>query len=442
MGYPTPVIVNLGKKFDVSVGGKWSAFLGKITGTLDYMERATHPKALEDIKLHNDDLVLIVDAYDVWFQLPPDVLLRRYHESLRRANERLQKEWSGEEDMPMKQTIMVSSQKRCYPTPKEGIEMHCDALPQSDLRPDIYGPKTDTGGHYYHNVRPRFLNSGSFLGPIGDMKRYFRRVKERMDRQVAEDRPFEGDQGVFGELFGEQEVWRTWRREHRAVIRSNSSGSAGEALSQKEFELHIGLDYAQTMFLPTVYEENDGDFVPLNNKSMVDSKSSKQGVSPSRLFGVPKDLIKTRNPLVDALPKSFPETTGWEEMPLYADFFTTAVPVILHHNAWKHGVKSRRTEWWDRTWYFPYLRDLMEARLKPSELKPLAKIPACRGHLTYLPPRFDNKSRREPRVFDLDQFENGLGQVNFDTVCRNEGESEESESRWYDEVFRDGKGAI
>lgn len=441
LGYPTPIIVNWEKVFDKSVGGKWSPFLGKITGTLDYMERVTHPNAKPSIKLHNDDLVLILDAYDVWFQLPPDVLLRRYHESIRRGNERLRQEWDGEDEMPMKQTIMVSAQKRCYPTIKEGIDMHCEAIPQSDLSPDLYGPKTDTAGHYNHNYRPRYLNSGSFLGPLGDMKQYFRRVKERMDRQVAEDRPFEGDQGVFGELFGEQEVWRTWRREHKAFSASNFSSSPGEALSQKEFELHIGLDYAQTLFLPTVYEENDGDFVSLNNQSMVDSYSSKQGVSPSRILGIPKDLRESQNPLANALPKQFPDNTGWEEMPLYADFFTTAVPVILHHNAWKHGVKSRRSKWWDRTWYFPYLRELMESHLEPQEVKPLAKIPARGGHLTYLPPKFDN-TKKEPRIFDLDRFENGLGQAEFDTVCRYDNEDDESEKRWYDEVFRDGKGSI
>ena len=448
LGYPIPVLVNWGKDFLNTGGGVWGPYLGKITGTLQYLDLITRPDTNKEDRLDEDDLVLIVDAYDVWFQLPPETLLRRYHQSIKQANDRLSKMWPGSaEEIPMKQTIVVSSQKRCYPTIKSsGTDLHCDKLPESDLREDLYGVETDVEGNYYHDIRPRFLNSGSFMGPIGDMKRYFRRVKERMDRQIANDFPFDGDQGVFGEIFGEQEVWRTWRREQesRSLLNGSShdtSNHDGVALLQRDFEFHIGLDYSQNLFLPTVYGEKDGDFVSLNNQSMIEAYSSSLGISPVRLDTLPEDLVETQNPLVDILPRQFNNTTGWGDLPLYADFFTTAIPAVLHHNAWKNGIKERRTWWWDRTWYFPYLRTMLELQLEASNLNPLARIPARNGELVYFSPSSDRHKRR-PRVFDAVKIQEGLEEIAFDTLCRYPEETEDSHKHWYDELFRDEKGPI
>ncbi|CAM1511881.1 Fc.00g093940.m01.CDS01 [Cosmosporella sp. VM-42] len=447
LGYPSPVLVNWEKDFSDTAGGIWGPYLGKITGTLEYLDLITRLDTNKGDRLDNGDLVLIIDAYDVWFQLPPDMLLRRYHRSIKQANDRLAKQWPGDaERMPMKQTIMVSSQKRCYPTIKSGTDLHCDKLPESDLREDLYGAETDIEGDYYHNIRPRFLNSGSFMGPIGDMRRYFRRVKERMYRQIANDLPFDGDQGVFGEIFGEQEAWRTWRREQKSGISFNDTrqelpNQDGVVLSQREFEFHVGLDYTQNLFLPTVYEERDGDFVTLSNHSMIETSSSRLGISPARLNGVPEDLAETRNPLADILPSQFNRTTNWEEMPLYADFFTTAIPVVLHHNAWKNGVKDRRILWWDRTWYFPYLRTMLEAQLKVSKLNPLARVTTRDGEVTYFSPRSDS-NKRKPRVFEIAKAGKGLDEVDFDTICRYPDDNANSSKNWYDELFRDGRGSI
>lgn len=450
LGYPSPILINWGKNFsDVDGGeagaGAWAPHFGKVTGTLEYLDRVTGPDVNTRDRLDDEDLVLILDAYDIWFQLPPSVLLHRYHESNKQANARLARQWGGSEDIPMQQTIIISAQKRCYPTLKSGSNLHCDALPESSLRPDIYGPRTDTTASDHRYVRPRYINSGSFMGPLGDMKRYFRRVKQRMERQLGEGVQLPGDQGVFGEILGEQEVWRQWRRDHHgsAIMPINETENEAAALVQRDFEYHLGLDYTQGLFLPTVYSDKDGDFVSLNNLSAIEGRSSQLGISPPRLQGVPNDVLAHADkPLTDVVLPGDDEPT-WGDVPLYADFFTAAVPVMVHHNAWKHGLKGRRTSWWDRTWYFPHLRQLLELHINkaPPKLAPLARVPARDGHLTYFAPRSDAE-KRTPRVFRAEGVKVGLEEVGFEEVCRYPEETEETEKHWYDEVFRDGKGSI
>ncbi|KAH7162075.1 hypothetical protein B0J13DRAFT_632887 [Dactylonectria estremocensis] len=441
LGYPSPVIVNWGETSFKVEGGFWGPYLGKISGTLEYLDRVTLPDTNKGDILTDDDLVLIVDAYDVWFQLPPNMLLQRYHESNRKANARLAKQWGTSDEMPMKQTVIVSAQKRCFPTLKEGSNLHCDAVPESDLMPDVYGPQTDANANHYHEVRPRFMNSGSFMGPAGDMKRYFRRVKERLEKGLASELPYPGDQGIFAEIWGEQEVWRQWRRDFHSSLTGDLPNHEAAAFIQRDCEFHIGLDYSQNLFLPTVYEENDGRFISLNEKAVIEKHSKDLGISPIHLQGVPKDLVGTHNPLSDIVPKGSSETVDWGDMPLYADFFTTAVPVVLHHNAWKHGLKERRTKWWDQTWYFSHLRQLLEQQMKPRKLRPLVTLPTHNGQLVYFAPKSDAE-KRKPRAYNQKTVKTGFREIELDDVCRYEDETKDSREHWYDEVFRDGKGPM
>lgn len=311
---------------------------------MEYLDKVTNDDANEGDKLGNNDLVLMVDAYDVWFQLPPDTLLQRHYQSNHGANARLAEQWPYSSKIPMKQTIIAAAQKRCFPTIESGSNLYCDDLPESNLPADLYGDPTDTDSEkkYYHNVRPRYLNSGSFMGPVGDMRHYLRRVKQRMERVIAEDLGFEGDQGIFGEIFGEQELWRKWRREQAELSSSDATTSKrrGSALWQRDFEFHVGLDYSQQLFLPTVYAEHDGHFVPLSNRSFIQTQSSKMGIDPVRLDGVPDDIRRSTNDLRKVLPPSVAKGFDWEQLPVYADFYTTAIPAVLHHNAWKNGGKE------------------------------------------------------------------------------------------------------
>ncbi|KAF7560170.1 hypothetical protein G7046_g3972 [Stylonectria norvegica] len=440
LGYPAPIIVNWAKDFHKNDDGFGASHLGKITGTLEYLDSMVRKDANKGDRLDEHDLVLVVDAYDIWFQLPPELLLRRYHDTNQRANERLAEQWGHTEDVPMRQTIIISTQKRCWPPLKSGSDQHCDALPESTLRPDLYGSNTDIKQKKtHHNIRPRYVNSGSIMGPAGDMRRYFRRAKQVMEKGLAQGTSLWSDQGILGEVLGEQEIWRKWRRDLHSSLQNDLPDDEGTALMQSSNEFHVGLDYSQGLFLPTVYEENDGIFISLNNQSAIAEKSQELKISPVRLQGVPEDVTECHSPLAEIIPDD--STYGWGDMPLYTDFFTTATPVILHHNAWEDGLKERRVSWWDQTWYFPHLRSLVELRLRPSKLKVLAQIPVGNNLVSYWPIQSESQKRR-PRLFEVDRVKDGLQETEFGTVCKYPDETEESEKRWYNEVFRDNGGPL
>lgn len=445
MGYPSPVILNwkkdVGKTDARDIG---SSHLAKITGALEYLDAITRPDTHDGDRLSDNDLVVLVDAYDVWWQLPPDVLIKRYHESNRLANERLAKEWGARGQMPMQQTIVASVQKRCWPTPDMPGDRHCEELPESTAREDLYGENTDIDPNLsdnknpYHDTRPKYFNSGTIMGPVGDMKRYMRRVQERMEQLLVKHHQLWSDQGIFAEVFGEQEVWRTWlRTQHREFPHDDIT-----KMMLERFEYNVGLDYSQQLFIPTVFEEEDGEIVQLNNETHIAEQSKNLGIDPVRLKGVPEDIRNSEIPLNKVVGENERGNFDWGEMPLYTDYFSEAIPVAVHHNAHADGLKARRVWWWDRTWYFFFLRELVEAYLeRPAKLQPLATIATQGKQAVYWPPSSD-KEKRRPRHFTLGARMGGLSEMNFEMLCREKGEDENSEHRWFHEVFRDGLGGI
>ncbi|KPM34796.1 hypothetical protein AK830_g11766 [Neonectria ditissima] len=448
LGYPSPVIINWSEGGAKLRRPNLRSHLTKITGTLEYLDTMMRRDTHHGDRLREHDLVVLVDAYDVWWQLPPDVLIKRYHESNRLADERLAREWGAKGSMPMRQTIIASVQKKCWPTPEMPGNRHCNALPESSAREDLYGEFTDVPPalrekmkNKHHDIRPKFFNSGTIMGPAGDLRRYLRRVQDRMDKTLSYHPKIWSDQGVFAEIFGEQEVWRTWLRDQRRKKGAFPENGAIKMV-RDQFEFHVGLDYSQQLFIPTVFEEWDGDIIRLNNETLIAEKSKALGIDPVRLKGVPDDIKASANPLKKVLPQDERASASWGDMPLYADFFSEAIPVAVHHNAHAGGIKLRREWWWDRTWYFPYLRELAQLHLeKPAELRPLGNYSTAGGDAVYWPPGSD-RLKRKPRVFVADEVKTGLPELEFEVLCRNKGEDEKTEQRWYTEVFRDGKGGL
>lgn len=375
--------------------------LRKITGVLDFLDWATGDDAAEADKLGEDDLVLMLDAHDVWLQLPPSVLIERYFATNERANQRLLHDHPHlSSEMPL-QTIIASSQKRCNAPRNIFSDLNCNSVPESPLPDNVYGFFTDSVFADAHYDRPRYLNSGSFMGPAGDMRAYFQRVNDRMTEylsQVQKEDDLSGDQGIFAEIWGEQEVFRN---EQAALSASNpeEKDSIRQRYQSSKFEYHLGLDYTQELFYPTCWSENGGSFVPLEDSSLVSQASSKAGVSPSRIEDLPTNIHRADAPL-SLLSNS---TTRWSSVPLFVDFWTTSIPVAIHHNAWKDGLKSRRKTWWDRTWFFPFLRELLEARMVMQEdvnaTLPVAEVGAGNGSLLVWPYPTGEEGARAAMLF-------------------------------------------
>lgn len=459
-GYPAPLIINWGRDFHKQGGWFGGSHLGKIDGTLDALEAlASDEEAPPAERLRLDDLVLIVDAYDVWFQLPPRVLIERFLAQNAAADARILAGWSPDAPDAIAaptQRVIVSTQKKCWPRPRDGHETHCDVLPESTARADLYGPETDKGnpdrdGHALHRTRPRYINSGAVLGRADDVLRTFRRAYAKVREGQDAGKNLFSDQGILGEILGQQEVWRTMQRERQALA------LAGEPFNETAYppdvaavgggaetwEYGLGLDYLQELFVPTVFEEDDGEYMAVNDAARINVSSEERGLSPARITGLPSDVDSLAPPLVHAgvelEEQHRDEAAHWDAVPLYTDYYTGRMPVGVHHNAHRDGMKGWRLKmWWDKNWFHPFLRDIVAAReVRPIKLAPLAVIKATSSwtrDVVYWPPASDAE-RRRPRIFDRKTLSQGLDEAEWHTLCRKQGERP-----WWDIVFDDDGG--
>ena len=453
LGYPAPVIVTWGWKPE-----KYSTILptlAKLPGILEYLDNALSSKAHPADRLHHNDVVLFTDAHDLWFQLPPEVMLKRYHEINMQANARNRKLWKGKGPMPMHQTIIASAQKKCWPPKLDVYNPRCELLPESPLRKDLYGPSTDhpIDPKWPVENRPRYLNGGYYIGTAGDLQRMFRRAMFKYDEKIGKGLQVYSEQGITAEIFGEQESWRKWSREH-AELKTDDAMK----LVQNGFEYHLGIDYAQRMVVSTVNADRDGDIVSLNNKTAIELFSKKLEISPVRVTGIPDDIQKSENPLQDVDPAA-----AWGDMPLHVDFFTESIPAAIHHNAFLDGKKNRRITWWSRMWFFPHLRELVARQLNQKDAsKPLARIQTPGFDITYYMSE-SNAISRLPRLFQGNSTLPLPVVQNFSTICQKPNKTEDlfdfplrpgsgvvngsefdvkEAFNWWDEVFRDGQGPI
>lgn len=404
-GYPTPTIINWGVVFDDPTLVAGGSHLGKIKGVSRWLNTLPSER--------NQDLVLVVDAYDVWFHLRPDVLLQRYHDINRQANARIRARMGKAMQLEqIQQTVVFSAQKRSWPWTDDDPAAY--AVPQSTLPAHVYGPETDVISEEplpFQKVRQRYLNSGNFMGPVGDLKRLFNHSLELAEH----DRDQIGsDQKIFAGIFGAQEYEREvirWRHRPRSVRVMHSVKSffgRGEetildphptrrrpqALPGRQREFGIGLDYWSLLGHPTVFAEEDSAWVSYNDTGSLELQRQieEYRVTSPHVKDLPKDIADSRPPFwTHTKPRDLPHPElNWGNVPLYSNLWTGVVPALIHHNAHRDNLKTLRETVWHKMWYQPYARALLNASvLDPraavaSAVYPLAPLTAA--SLDRLPP--------------------------------------------------------
>ncbi|KAL7947437.1 hypothetical protein V8C42DRAFT_363843 [Trichoderma barbatum] len=468
LGYPMPTLLNWDGEFNRPEWHFAGSHIAKLESLLAVIEQMLGPDEI-DGGAYDDDLAVLVDAYDTWFQLPPSVLIQRYHQLNNEANERLRKQWRAAQQnvastfpvSPPKQSIIVTTAKDCQPDRESGSDPHYDHWPLSPMPMDLYGEGTDKvlpllfdPARKYKNIRPRCINSGMIMGTMGSLRQVLRRCKSKIETVARSGRQLWSDQALLGEVIGDQEMWREWMRELGGSW--DGSGSkydlstlspevrviAVKALVGERFEFGIGLDYNFTTIPATCSAEEDGYFVKLDDKTAVREQSLKAGVpNGSRISSIPKEL-KDGNAAENA--DNHLSKIPWGKVPLYTDFFFGITPVGIHHNAYISGLKSWRLEnWWSMMWFFPRLRELVSANIHASNndnTKPLLNMSSHREgepNLVYWPPRMQRHTKHVT-VFELAKEEHParLMPIDWDGVCQ------KGSTPWYDTLFGDGKGPL
>ncbi|KAF9779389.1 hypothetical protein IL306_001934 [Fusarium sp. DS 682] len=450
MGYPMPILLNWKREYNRPAWHFAGSHIAKLESLLGAIEILLESES-DDVG--EDDIAVLVDSYDMWFQLPPSVLLERYHRLNSEADARIRKQWQDlgiGTDFPIsppRQDIIITTAKDCFPDSYSGSDPHYEHWPESPMPKDMYGEDTDKvpwsfdPARKYKKVRPRCVNSGLIMGTMGALRDALRRSKEKIDTVAMKGRQLWSDQALIGEVIGDQEIWREWM----SLLGSSWNGSvafydrssldrtvrdiADAARLGKRLEFGIGLDYNFTTAPPTCSSEEDGYFVNLSNETSIREESQKAGVPGDiRIHGIPPELHIIKDTLLSS--------TNWGSIPLYTDFFFGTSPIAIHHNAYINGLKGFRLKnWWHMMWYYPQLRHLITQRLKSTtEGSTLAELDRNGEKIVYKSPQEDKQ--RKARVFS--PLKPNFTPIEWEDVCQKPGHG----VNWYDELFGDDKGPL
>ncbi|KAF2159224.1 hypothetical protein M409DRAFT_30362 [Zasmidium cellare ATCC 36951] len=342
LGYPTPVLINYG---DHEASDPYVQHLAKVEGILRYLE------TLEPSGDYAEDLVLIVDGYDIWFQLRPDVLLKRFYEinaaADARAIETYGEEFFSQHDM--RQTIVFGPDKICWPV--DFSRPACWAVPTSPLPQSVFGTPPN-GTDDRDKNQARWLNSGTVLGNAQDMKAVFAATLEEIHTNHTTD----SDQFYFSNVFGNQELARLRLKpelleEAKSVKyydwEDKSEGFRAEPdLSNKKTEYHIGIDYYSSMFQTLAFWKQH-----LSWSRAIDSFDSPFGSSPYQMLLA--DDIEESPPPFQSLEDGRDgekHPGSWAEVELAYNVITQEQPVLVHVTG-NADEKRYRWLWWSRLWF-------------------------------------------------------------------------------------------
>lgn len=423
LGYPELTLTSW-NTVDYAEGSNGNAHIKKITGVQNYIKRLSG--------LRDEDLILVVDGDDTWFQLRPQTLLDRYFTINRQANQRLRDDLGdAAEKNGIQQSILFASQRHCFPWTSQ--DAACYAVPPSTLAADTYGAETDvdTGDEKdpYAKHRARYLSSGFILGPVAAMRTLYNEAAKR----ATADPSLKTDQQVFSQLFGEQSI-------HRELIRQNSGSSWGwisspfkpsidrpklpeqDAAAVADFrDYGIGLDYSSAVGFNTIYASSDVEWLNHTNATQKAHADTARGISKSHIERLTPDIAASLPPFWTFSTEALPRSLTWENVSLLTNVWTGETPALIRHDPRREDAEmSRQESWWGHMWFQAYARKLYNIHISA----PIGAI-AVAGE--------DAGKRRQ--WWSLEDWKGGMRNakgawIRYDDVCRGTE----------DEIFRDKKG--
>ncbi|KAF2706456.1 hypothetical protein K504DRAFT_413426 [Pleomassaria siparia CBS 279.74] len=382
LNYPPPTILVLRQEFK----SRFETEKAKLASILGYLENAK--------MVNDDDLLLIVDGMETWFQLPSDVMIRQYQNVLADANKRLADRYGRNRDGTQRfsQTIVFGAEKAC-----EGEDLACRYAPDSILPENIYGKHT---GKEKILTPAKYLNSNMLIGPAKDLKPLF---KVALSKFVAENSQAGTSQSVFATMFGEQQLARDAKPKKTTAAKWVDwfGGQAAEPVTDQsanltlqeglQYDFSMGLDYTHELFQPFVYAAED-ELVPLPHDESIDLSAYHHADTPTPLLHVPTALEQAKLPFwapdlsqnrPDGVKPSFidklafdpqldssqPRDTTWTQLKLIQNTYTGAIPAAMHTSRppktnLKVDVPRAANLTWSSNWYAGHERALLRAYLR------------------------------------------------------------------------------
>lgn len=344
-----------------------------------------------------DDLVVLIDGYDVHFQLPVEVLVDRYYRVIEESNARLKRSLGrAYYQETIREQILFAAEKGRWPNPCNHISSW--TLPTSTGPEDAYYNDTDTvvGWTEASSCRPRYLNGGFVIGTMSSMRKLYNQTQERIMKNEIKLYAQDSDQGVMATMMGQQNYMReVYRLKHISFLerllhpftatkpRSNQlvnlyvdnilspsfTHDKFEPEPGKDYEFGIGLDYMMDFTHQTSHSEvgKDTNWITFKNfGSDIEEILKKRQefecqvrVSPELPEEIkrytPPPLIKPVSKISSSDSKAEIVLREWEDIPLYTHLCFGTIPVMVHHN----GDKDTREWSWKKMWIQPNAQQLL-----------------------------------------------------------------------------------
>ena len=325
--------------------------------------------------VHDDDLVLIVDGQETWFQLPSDVMVKQYEQVLKQSNAQLLRRYGKTKDGRQKfnQTIVFGAEKTC-----NGKDEACRNAPQSPVK------SKSKSNNKPEDVPARYLNSKVVMGPAKDMRMLYEAALRIFEKQSNEKQTM---QSILTTMFGEQQLHRDTGHKTQtaaarlqawvASLRTKEHPTARRLPTpkvtprkEKNYEYSLGLDYTHTLFQPSAHTAPT-ELTPLDatNTTTPPLPASLETSKPP--FWSPDPYLHNPSPnehpayidalrytpTLDALPDRY---TPWTAVPLLTNTLTSSVPAALL-------TSPSQTISFSTLWYTPHVRALLRAALRTPQ---------------------------------------------------------------------------
>lgn len=388
LNYPPPTLINYGKSPEGS--SEYDDMVDKVTGIYNYLTSSRH--------VHDQDFVLVLDETNFFFQLPPEVMIRRFQDLIREKNAKLRKKYGmvkvGPDSSPeiiqkYSQRVLFGASKTCELNKLNlSLDPACVTVPQSSLPPDVYGWKTDIDSDVALN-RPRWLNPGMAIGQVADLKLVYGQVLQFVEKQK---RIKQADHVALNQMYGRQEYIRELERQrtsngfmewlYRRIGISDASNITGAAVpylkSGVRYEYGIDVDSESRIFFEMTHSHRDVEWLHYNNITKTSIVQMEHGVPREHRLLLPEDLREPNlpspffhpnitkdevtnppyNDTLDALPNS--KNRSWRNLPLLTNIPSASVPALIHLN----GTRVACDGWWLEMWYQPWARALLRKYMR------------------------------------------------------------------------------
>ncbi|KAI9171831.1 hypothetical protein HJFPF1_01322 [Paramyrothecium foliicola] len=332
-------------------------------------------RKLEDHE--DDDLVVIVDGYDIIMQLPPQIMIERYFQMVEKADKRLADRFKISVDearsQGIRQTIFWGPDKICWPI--DHNEPRCWAVPSSGLGDKAFGPKTGNGEMFFSD--PRWLNSGTLIGPVDDVRALIDATMEEIEATYDPDYVHsESDQFYLANVWGRQEYYRSKAAVGEGDIPGGGKDRRPPHIRQddQQTEFHVSIDYESALFQTKAGYEPFFGYMQFNGADHTSTQSRDlfeegEDFEPYDIQ-MPPTVVSTMSKLYDDIADAHPgsDSSSWiRTVKLGTNFISKHIYALWHCTGPKEPIDLE----YPKLWFFPFVKPLIKAAIKSSQHRDL-----------------------------------------------------------------------